>query len=189
MARTKSFEPAYALQQALFAFWRNGYERTSTDTLMAVMGIGKRSLYDTFGTKHDLYLRTLTAYIEHAEESHTQAIEAAPGAGLVGVRALLRSHVTLAGCPAGCFAVNAATERPDDPGVHTAVRRYFDRSTERIAWLLGQEERWATARPEQLNRAAQAVHNGWLGLRVQARLGSTDPELDAAADDLLSSLR
>jgi TetR/AcrR family transcriptional repressor of nem operon len=73
--------------------------------------------------------------------------------------------------------------------VHSAVCGYFARSTERIAWLLGQEERWAAARPQQLDRAAQAVHNGWLGLRVQARLGSTDPELDAAADDLLSSLR
>ncbi|MFJ9011536.1 TetR/AcrR family transcriptional regulator [Streptomyces sp. NPDC102270] len=189
MARTKSFEPAYALRKALFEFWQNGYERTSTDALAAAMGIGKRSLYDTFGSKHDLYLRTLTTYIEHAEESHAQAVESAPGKGLAGARALLRSRVSLPGCPAGCFAVNAATERPDDPAVHSAVCGYFARSTERIAWLLGQEERWAAARPQQLDRAAQAVHNGWLGLRVQARLGSTDPELDAAADDLLSSLR
>ncbi|MDT0479427.1 TetR/AcrR family transcriptional regulator [Streptomyces doebereineriae] len=189
MARTKSFEPAYALRKALFEFWRNGYERTSTDVLMAAMGIGKRSLYDTFGSKHDLYLRTLTTYIEHAEESHAQAVEAAPGKGLVGVRALLRSHVALPGCPAGCFAVNAATERPDDPDVHAAVCGYFTRSAERIAWLLRQEERWATVRPQQLDRAAQAVHNGWLGLRVQARLGASEPELDAAADDLLSSVR
>jgi len=189
MARTKSFEPAFALQQALFEFWRDGYERTSTDALTAAMGIGKRSLYDTFGTKHDLYLRTLTTYIAHAEESHTQAVEAAPGGGLAGVRALLRSRVALPGCPSGCFAVNAATERPDDPDVHAAVHGYFTRSTDRIAWLLRQEDQWAGTRRERLDRAAQAVHNGWLGLRVQARLGSPDPELDAAADDLLSPLR
>lgn len=185
MARAKSFEPAVALQKAMIEFWRHGYERTSTDVLMASMGVGKRSLYDTFGSKHDLYLRALTTYIDRAEESHAAAVDGAPG-GLVGIRALLRSRVAAPGCPQGCFAVNAATERPDDPEVRSAVEAYFTRSTGQIARLLQQEDRWMTAGTTRLDRTAQTIHNGWLGLRVQARLGSSDSELDMAADDLLS---
>ncbi|MEU1212563.1 TetR/AcrR family transcriptional regulator [Streptomyces sp. NPDC005791] len=185
MARAKAFEPAIALQKAMIEFWQQGYERTSTDTLMASMGIGKRSLYDTFGSKHDLYLRALATYIDRAEQSHAAAVAEAP-AGLAGMRALLRSRVTVSGCPQGCFAVNAATERPDDPGVRSAVAAYFTRSTAEIAALLQQEDRWMTVGTARLNRSARAVHNGWLGIRVQARLGASAPELDMAVDDLLS---
>ncbi|WP_318219171.1 helix-turn-helix domain-containing protein [Streptomyces sp. SCL15-6] len=187
MARTKSFEPAVALQKAMIEFWQHGYERTSTDSLMVSMGVGKRSLYDTFGSKHDLYLRALTTYIDRAETSHAAAIDEAPG-GLVGLRSLLRSRVTASGCPQGCFAVNAATERPDDPEVHSAVEAYFTRSTTRIAGLLQQEDRWITVGAARLHRTARAVHNGWLGIRVQARLGASAEELDMAVDDLLSRL-
>ncbi|MFE4821618.1 TetR/AcrR family transcriptional regulator [Streptomyces sp. NPDC056704] len=189
MARTKSFEPAVALEKAMLEFWQHGYERTSTDTLAASMGVGKRSLYDTFGSKHELYLRTLTTYIEHAEASHAEAVEAAPNGGLARIRALLRSHVEIPGCPAGCYAVNAATERPDDPEVVTAVSGYFARSRDLITWLLRQEVRWAAAEVKQRNSAADTIHNTWLGLRVQARLGCPDPELDAGADSLLARFR
>ncbi|MFE9728594.1 TetR/AcrR family transcriptional regulator [Streptomyces sp. NPDC005794] len=189
MARTKSFEPAVALEKAMLEFWQHGYERTSTDTLTAAMGVGKRSLYDTFGSKHDLYLRTLTTYIEHAEASHSEAVEAVPGGGLAGIRALLRSRVEIHNCPSGCYAVNAATERPDDQEVLQAVSAYFTRSRDVIAWLLRQEERWAGVGAEQRDSAADTIHNAWLGLRVQARLGCPDLELDTGTDDLLTRFR
>lgn len=185
MARTKSFEPVVALEKAMIEFWRHGYERTSTDALTASMGVGKRSLYDTFGSKHDLYLRTLVTYIERAEASHAEAVEAVPHAGLPRVQALLRSRVEIPGCPVGCYAVNAAVERPDDPEVLAAVTGYFTRSRDLITWLLRQEARWADVNSEQRNSAAETIHNTWLGLRVQARLGRPDLELDADTDELL----
>ncbi len=43
-------------------FWRNGYEKTSLDDLMAAMQVGRQSLYDTFGDKRELYLSALEAY-------------------------------------------------------------------------------------------------------------------------------
>lgn len=189
MARPKSFEPAVALEKAMIEFWHNGYERTSTDTLATTMGVGKRSLYDTFGSKHHLYLRTLTTYIERAEASHAQAVDEAPHGGLTRIRALLRSHVEAPGCPAGCYAVNAVTERPDDPQVLATVSDYFSRSRDLIAWLLRQEPQWADAEAEQRTKAAEAIHHAWLGLRVQARMGCSDPDLDAGADELLARFR
>ena len=62
MARTKEFDPQKALQTAMQAFWRLGYERTSLDVLMQEMGIARQSLYDTFGDKRTLYLQALAQY-------------------------------------------------------------------------------------------------------------------------------
>ena len=62
MARPKEFDPRTALSAAVQVFWRNGYEKTSLDDLMAAMQVGRQSLYDTFGDKRELYLSALEAY-------------------------------------------------------------------------------------------------------------------------------
>ncbi len=62
MARTKEFDPDAALQSALELFWRRGYEATSMADLVEALGIGRASIYATFGNKHDLYLKALERY-------------------------------------------------------------------------------------------------------------------------------
>src|SRR6516225_5083731 len=46
----------------MHVFWRLGYEHTSLDLLMREMKIARQSLYDTFGDKRALYLKTLRQY-------------------------------------------------------------------------------------------------------------------------------
>lgn len=43
-------------------FWAQGYEAASLRQLLDAMGIGRKSPYDTFGTKRDLFLKTLDHY-------------------------------------------------------------------------------------------------------------------------------
>jgi TetR/AcrR family transcriptional regulator, transcriptional repressor for nem operon len=62
MARTKAFDREVALEKAMYAFWRRGYEATSMQDLVDAMGINRQSLYDTFGDKHELYLEALEHY-------------------------------------------------------------------------------------------------------------------------------
>jgi TetR/AcrR family transcriptional repressor of nem operon len=62
MARTKEFDPEAALRAALELFWRRGYEATSMSDLVEHLGIGRASIYATFGNKHDLYLKALESY-------------------------------------------------------------------------------------------------------------------------------
>jgi TetR/AcrR family transcriptional repressor of nem operon len=62
MARTKEFDTEQALAAAMRVFWRHGYENTSLDMLLDGMGIGRQSLYDTFGDKRSLYLKALAHY-------------------------------------------------------------------------------------------------------------------------------
>jgi TetR/AcrR family transcriptional repressor of nem operon len=67
MARAKEFDIEAALAAAMRVFWRHGYESTSLDMLLDGMGIGRQSLYDTFGDKRALYLKALAHYRDETQ--------------------------------------------------------------------------------------------------------------------------
>jgi AcrR family transcriptional regulator len=90
--RTKEFDPDLVLGRALDAFWERGYEKTSMQDLVDRMGIGRRSLYDTFGDKHSLFLRALRRYADERTAEQLDLIERATDAR-EGLRALLESSV------------------------------------------------------------------------------------------------
>ena len=74
MARPKAFDPTQALDAALATFWQRGYEKTSLDDLIAATGVGRQSLYDTFGDKRALYLRALDRYRETTQSGLRAAL-------------------------------------------------------------------------------------------------------------------
>ena len=59
MARPREFSTDDALGQAMDMFWSKGYQATTLGDLTRAMGISKSSFYDTFGSKHALYLSSL----------------------------------------------------------------------------------------------------------------------------------
>jgi TetR/AcrR family transcriptional repressor of nem operon len=64
MARPKAFDPDLAVEQAMDVFWCRGYEATSVQDLVDATGVGRQSLYGTFGSKDELYLQALDRYRE-----------------------------------------------------------------------------------------------------------------------------
>ncbi len=48
-------------------FWEQGYEKTSMQDLVNYMGVHRRSIYDTFGDKHTLFMRALSHFVEVME--------------------------------------------------------------------------------------------------------------------------
>jgi hypothetical protein len=53
VARPQEFDAAEALHRALGVFWKKGDEASSLADLMAATGLGKNSLYATFGGQAD----------------------------------------------------------------------------------------------------------------------------------------
>ncbi|MEM7305288.1 MAG: TetR/AcrR family transcriptional regulator [Planctomycetota bacterium] len=58
----KQFDRAEVLGKAMEVFWEHGYEGASLSDLLSHMGIGRQSLYDTFGDKRSLFLEALRLY-------------------------------------------------------------------------------------------------------------------------------
>ena len=60
--RPREFKTEQALAAAMQQFWRVGYEATSLQDLLKAMQLSKSSLYQTFGSKHELFLRSIDFY-------------------------------------------------------------------------------------------------------------------------------
>lgn len=112
MARPSKFDRDDAVETAMNAFWRDGYESCSVKALSEKLGITRSSFYNAFGSREELFCEALSRY---ADLSPDRAF-----AGLVGegqVRALIsrtfRSacHVRAADPEArGCLAVKSVAE-------------------------------------------------------------------------------
>lgn len=60
--RKKIFKEEVALGQAMEVFWKYGYEGASMQKLLKAMGLNKGSLYYSFGSKKELFIRVLELY-------------------------------------------------------------------------------------------------------------------------------
>lgn len=63
MGRNKEFDTVEVLRKAMQVFGHFGYEGTSLPQLLQGLGIARQSLYDTYGSKRDLFVLALKHYI------------------------------------------------------------------------------------------------------------------------------
>ncbi|MCR9244633.1 MAG: TetR/AcrR family transcriptional regulator [bacterium] len=124
MARPREFDEADVLDRAMLQFWRHGFEGTSIHDLVDATGVGRQSLYNTFGDKHAIFLKALDRY-----ESKTAALLTpllADDAGLQQVRDYVAGAMKLqksSRCN-GCLVVRSALELgTGDPQIRTAIAR------------------------------------------------------------------
>jgi len=125
MARPKEFDVDEALASAMNVFWSSGYKATSLSDLVSAMGISKSSLYETFGSKHDLFLATIEHYIRTVTSQISGAAHINAPARKV-IRALFDRAVQRMAEPTsrrGCYLNNCAVEvsvRDEDAGARVA---------------------------------------------------------------------
>ncbi|RSN62544.1 TetR family transcriptional regulator [Amycolatopsis sp. WAC 04182] len=192
MSRVKEFDVDAACEAALELFWRQGYEATSVSDLVAELGIGKASLYATFGTKHELYLTALNRYIARGNERFVEDF-AGPGPALAGVRRLIDRYLAeILGESGrkGCFVVNAAMEMlPKDPEVARVVERSWDALELAVRMALSrakaQGELDADADPEELAGFLLTVLQG---MRVLGKGPDPAPRVRATAKQAIAVL-
>ena len=113
MARPREFNEVEALESAMRLFWAKGYDATSLSDLVGGMGLSKSSLYDTFGSKHELFLAAIDHYNETVASRRVAALIAGAGGGRAGIAAVFERIVgdlTSGGERHGCFVNNCAVE-------------------------------------------------------------------------------
>lgn len=62
MPKAKQFDETEVLMKAKELFCEKGYNGTSMDDLVQATGLSRSSIYDTFGDKHGLFLKSLNFY-------------------------------------------------------------------------------------------------------------------------------
>ncbi|MGW4831613.1 TetR/AcrR family transcriptional regulator [Amycolatopsis sp. SB7-3] len=184
MARPKEFDERAAVGRAMDAFWARGYEGTSTQALCEATGLGRSSIYNTFTSKHALFMRALDHYAERGITARTALLEES-GTGVERFRALfaytIDEEVEHPG--RGCLVVNTVAEFGErDPEVKARI----DADTRRHIALLS-----ACAEEGQLDgtidggrepgAVAEFAHSTVAGLRLMSRRGAGRAAMEAVA--------
>src|SRR5579864_8708626 len=109
MARTKDFNETEVLAKAIKLFWQKGYNGTSMQDLVDGLGISRSSMYDTFGDKHTLFIRSLENYRKMATNEMKGIVDSAPTAKEAIRRMFEYTIAELLSDKQhkGCFLVNA----------------------------------------------------------------------------------
>lgn len=113
MARPRTFDESDVLARARDLFWQKGFAATSISDLERATGLKRTSLYAAFGSKQELYLRTLAEYQQMAGTQIDRTFNS-PKNGLENIRNLLQNSIEQAYADPhlrGCFLSNAASER------------------------------------------------------------------------------
>jgi AcrR family transcriptional regulator len=192
MARPREFDRGEALKRALAVFWEKGYEAASTDDLVRAMGIGRQSMYDTFGDKHQLYLEALQLYEADSGAELFKRIYESPSP----FAALCDYILSITGGSStdrarGCFFVNATTElAPSDPDVAAVIRASSARCEAAFERILREaKRRGEVGRSVDERVAARFLLSTIRGLRVSAKAGVGPEDLRAIAALVLSNLK
>ncbi|MBP2266357.1 AcrR family transcriptional regulator [Pseudarthrobacter sp. PvP004] len=183
--RKRGFDDQVALQTAMELFWRQGYEGTSIADLTKALGINPPSLYAAFGSKRDLFEKTLDRYM--CERSVQLEDAMAQPTAHEAVLDLLTGRVrvfTSPGQPAGCMTVQAglSSGEPHHEIVDLlAAAREEIRQTvlDRLDKALADGDLPAGTNCTALARYVMAAI---YGLSVEAASGAPREELMAAAE-------
>lgn len=123
----KQFDPEVALSKAMDVFWARGYEAASLSELLNVMGIGKKSLYDTFGNKRSLFLKALEYYAKTEVKLMRDQL-LAPGSSLENLKTVLQNLQQMHSDPGskGCMlGTNIADFNTSDEEIAATLRGYL----------------------------------------------------------------
>jgi TetR/AcrR family transcriptional regulator, transcriptional repressor for nem operon len=112
MARTREFDEEVILQKAVELFWHKGYNATTAQDLVEGLGISRSSLYDTFGDKRNLFIRSLQKYSKEMMQSLNQMNAKTDDANYL-IQLIFESALSNSlnnKLAKGCFTINTAIE-------------------------------------------------------------------------------
>ena len=184
--RPRSFDEGQALDGAIDAFWRLGYEGASLAELTEAMGINKPSMYAVFGSKEELFVRALESYGQRYHE-HLRQVLSEPRAYDI-LESYLRDTArgVRAGNSLGCLSIQGGLScGPSNARIPQLLAEYRHGIQEAIAKALAAADDAPYSDTDALAGFAVTIGQG---LAVQAAAGVPQARLDAAVDVALAGL-
>ncbi len=174
--RKRQFDRQEVVERAAKLFWEQGYEATGMTELVEHLGIGRQSLYNTFGDKRSLYLETLHFYFDGRVRLAREIFER-PGPRLERLGELLLAIVeadTACGHP-GCLLGNTVAEfGARDSEIEETLGQFLDGFRGLMEDLLEEGKKAGEldqeASPADLARSLLVMSQGLLLLNKNKRL-------------------
>lgn len=189
VGRPREFDEEQVLTAAMDAFWKNGYEATSLSDLCDCTGLHKGSLYQTFGDKHQLFMRSLKHYVD-CMVGDVMAAADASDSPLDNIRSALRTAVSRAGEEQGCMMINSLVElAPHDPEVKAALKMVAEKELNMVAELVARaQQAGEISDPRKPERIARQLMVTLAGLAATIKgFVNTEQALETI-DDAITAL-
>lgn len=171
--RPRDFDEEDVLDKALDIFWKQGYEATSLEELLAAMGMGKGSMYHNFGNKREVFKLALNKFIENFSSWFESEISKAKDP-IVFIKEFFR-NIPKQGVDAhkkGCFLGNTVAELACiDSGLEKNASEYLER-IEQIFHKYIKEAQHAGKIKSKVDARLLARHliNLWNGINITRRM-------------------
>lgn len=140
MSGRKQFDVDEALDKSMRAFWEFGYADTSLDVLTKATGLGRGSLYGTFGGKNDLFVRALERYEQTYGARYDAAMAPYAHDPVKAIRAffdVVLDRIEDKDVPDGCLVAMAAAQSATlVPGTRERVAASLDSQRTRLSSAL-----------------------------------------------------
>jgi AcrR family transcriptional regulator len=181
MAGRKQFDVDEALRLAMLVFWRWGYSEASIDRLTEGTGLGRSSLYGTFGDKSTLFRKSLQRYAQTYHPLYEQALSGPHQDPSTVVTAYLRvtlNRIADPKVPDGCLLTMSAAQLPAlDAESQAMVHGMIDG----LRAMLGQALRAAGADEQEAAELALCTLATNKSLAVLSRAGFSGEDLATVA--------
>jgi len=193
MVRTRTFDPATALTQAVDLFSSKGYSETSMEDIVQATGVSRYGLYGTFGNKRELFEQALDRYADSmGKQAFLKLLE--PDASLDNIRAIFRERVQDMCCEEenkGCLFIHTAMELAPQDGDLRAVLQKFMRRMGKL-FSVGLESAKAKGEVRQdldVVAAGELLTSTMFGLAVLGRTGYERDTLKGIVESTLASFQ
>lgn len=192
MTINTSIDLEMVLDQAMFVFWRHGYQASSVPMLLTAMRLTRPQFYSLFGDKTQLFRQVMARYQAYTHDVLVDLLDhpTNPAEGIRQVFELMVFTIPRERREWGCLFVNALTELST---IHPEIAQeaLLKRNRVELAFIracsraIEHQQIQAAWTAEQAGRVLMTLLTG---LRVQARSGVTEQMLRQNVEPLLSLL-
>lgn len=184
MPRVKQFNEEQVLEKAMEVFWKKGYNGSSMQELVDGMGINRASIYDTFGSKEELFERAFEIYREKnlARIRNFLFSQQPVQHGLLLMFEKAIDQAIQDPDTKGCFVVNATTEmvKPDCTITSMLNKNRIDFEIIFYEYLREGVSRGELGAEKDLKSIAALIYTLYSGIMVLAKVNQNKADLMAA---------
>lgn len=191
--RRKIFNEEEVIGKASKVFWKAGYEASSAEEILAAMGIGQGSFYNTFkGGKLELYERSLYKFTKDFEKEFLEEmLRSDNGVGNIRSFFLSLASESAEAKMFGCYLGNAMVQLTER---EMAVKKVAIGLLRRVELIFVKviEKAQRNGKMKNLTDAkllGRYLINLWNGIYMTRRMGYTTEQLRALIDLNLEILK
>jgi TetR/AcrR family transcriptional repressor of nem operon len=191
MPKVETFNKELVINQAMQVFHTKSYSLTSMQDLVDAMGINRSSIYNTFGSKMDLYMECLRSYQSEAQNKVQKIMATSKGAkATLKAIFLLNLNKSEASIDNGCLINNCTTEMANQEAI---INQFLCNNTENMILLfqnIVEKGQLEGVFNQKQNPKAYGLYllNAFQGLKITGILSKNNKQLESVINTTLSVL-